>query len=848
MKKLVAVGSLMLLVVIVAQFLGSGSEPVAKNEQLEQKSRPFDHFHFQRSYPDEHMDHRAYNAELDRIKAETAHLKDSRAATAGSWTLEGPTNIGGRINTIAVDPLNNDIIYVGAAAGGIFKTTDGGDNWLPIADDLAYLAISDITIDPNLNTTIYAGTGDLNITGTPHIGNGVYKSIDGGNSWTHKGLADECIISRIIVDPSDSQVVYAAAMGKPFIRNNARGLYKSTDGGDIWAQILFLSVETGVIDMVMDPFNSNVLYCSGWDRIRTNEESLITGDGARIWKTADGGSNWTQLTGGLPQIELSRIGLAISQQTPDLVFATVVDTTFEIESIYRSTDAGTTWSPLVTVGLDPNALGGFGWYFGQVRVSPFDDDELSILGVELHSSFDGGTFWSQTVPDWWMYEVHADCHDMLYLDANSILLATDGGLYRTDNGMGDWVDIEDLPNTQFYRIAIDPHQPGVYAGGAQDNGTSSGNAANINNWPREYGGDGFSTIYHPFDEDLRYYETQNGGLIYDDGFAQNFTTGIDSEDRTNWDSPFIMSSADPDVMYTGTYRVYRNSNAPYGSWSPISNDLTDGVIFSDMFHTISAIAEAPTNAAQLYAGTTDGNVWRTLDGGNNWTNVTGNLPDRYVTTVKGSPDSDNVVYVTHSGYKYNDFIPHVHRSTDNGTNWTDISGNLPQMSVNDIHVYPNSMDSVLFVATDAGVYATTDGGNNWGRVGNDMPLIPVFDIDLDLINDKLIAGTFARSIQSFPIDSIVSDLITSAPANSTKDVVLNVYPNPCSDRLNIDFPIGFISADLLVMDIKGKVVTRQSDLRLSSSVSVSDLSDGIYIAKLSDKNGGIRISRFLKTD
>lgn len=829
MRKIIFVTASFLILFIL--FFLSKELDIHKKDMLEIKSQPFDNFSLQRSYPDLKMDYLAFNEELKKVKLNS--LQINKSTITGNWTLEGPTNIGGRINDIELHPTNPNIIFIGTSAGGVFRTINGGSTWESVSDDFAYLAISDITIDPNSPSIIYVGTGDLNIGGNFHIGNGIYKSTDGGNTWVHKGLADEAIISRIIIDPSNSNTIYASAMGKPMERNNFRGLYKSTDGGNSWSQILFLSNQTGVIDMVMDPFNSNVLYCSGWDRIRTNQESVIKGNGARVWKTINGGLNWTQLTGGLPQVPLSRIGLAVSQQTPNLVFASIVDTTLQLGSIYKSINGGLNWSLVGQNGLDPTAMGGFGWYFGQIRVSPYNDNELSVLGVELHSTFDGGLNWTQTTPDWSLYEVHADCHDLVYSKTNpgTIFLATDGGLYKTTNNMSNWTDIDEIPNTQFYKIAINPHRSGIYAGGAQDNGTTSGNASSLNSWPREFGGDGFQTIYHPTDSNIRYFETQNAGLYVYYGFMDYFKNGIDASDRTNWSTPFIMSKFNYSTMYTGTYRVYRQTGAPYGVWTPISNDLTDGIIFGNSFHTISTIAESPKNALHLYVGTSDGNVWWL----NNsiWTNVTAGLPDRYVTSIYGSPDVNNTVFVTHSGYKYNEYIPHIHKSLNNGLNWIDISGDLPQFAINDVCIYPNSMDSVIFVATDIGVYSTVNGGQNWKRIGDNMPFIPVFDIEIDSVNNKLVAGTFSRSIQSFPIDSIIPKLTTSIKERISLAEV-NVYPVPTMNFVYIDNLIynGMVS----LIDINGKTLKSVKVLNNKLKMDISQQIVGIYFVKIDNDN------------
>ena len=838
MKKKIFISAVLLSVFGLTYYFLDDNK--SKVDKLEKKSKPNDMFLFQRSYPDEILDMKAINQAFTLAK-QIANQKSGNKVN-GSWTLEGPTNIGGRLNAIEVDPNNSNIIYTGSAAGGIFKTIDGGTTWFPIADDLAYLAISDITIDPSNSDVVYAASGDHNISGLPHIGNGVYKSVDGGSTWTHKGLEKECIISKVLIDPNNNDVLYAAAMGKPFVRNNDRGLYKSTDGGDTWNQIHFVSDSAGIIDVVMDPFNSSTLYCASWNRIRTNQESMTTGNDGRIWKSTDAGASWTMLSGGLPNYPVSRIGLEISKQTPNMVFAVVVGTNHELEGVYKTTDGGNNWNILATSGLDTYYLGGFGWYFGQIRVSPYNDDEISLLGVELQSTVDGGTSWFQSVPNWWDYTVHADDHDLIYIDSTTILLATDGGLYKTVDNMSNWTDIDEIPNSQFYRIAVDPHNIGTYAGGLQDNGTTAGNSSSLNTWPRIFGGDGFTVIYDPFDPDLMYYETQNGNMYYDEGFgATSFNDGIDGSDRRNWDMQFIMSSHDNLRFYTGTYRIYQNIGAPSGIWSAISGDLTDGVIYGDAFHTISTVAESPINDDILYAGTTDGNVWVTLDQGNIWDSIMTGLPNRYVTDIKASPTNVNTVYVCHSGYKYNDSVPHIHKSTDNGSTWTSISGDLPPFAINDMHIQPNTNDSVLYVATDGGVYTTVDAGSSWYRVG-DMPYIPVFDVDVDTVLNRVVAGTFARSLQTFPVDSVLKlrELKDTTPVNPDPDPDpgvgfedeingYKIYPNPVTHQLNFEFKE---VSNIKLINSEGKILDEQN--LKNGSFDMSEYKSGMYIVLIND--------------
>lgn len=821
---------------IIISFHVKENKAVATHESESDLSAPSEHFFLVRSYPDAVFDYKGYEQAMTQTK-QLADEQKLRKSTQTSWVLEGPGNIGGRVNVIAVHPTNQNIMFAGCAAGGIFKTVDAGNNWVPVFDNSLYLSIGCIEFDPNNSGIMYAGTGDPNISGYPFIGDGIYKSTDGGNTWSHLGLTAQRIVSKIIVDPNNSNIIYAATMGLPFVRDNNRGLYKSTDGGATWNNILFINNESGIIDLMMSTSNSQILYAAGWNRIRSNQESLITGQAAKIYKTTNGGVSWTILTGGLPQGDMSRIGLAMSGTNPNVLFASYVDTTLQLEGIYKSTNAGVTWNPVPTFNLPGNVMGGFGWYFGKIAVNPTDDNEIYVLAIDLYATYDGGQNWQLAAPIWWTYQVHADKHDFVFLNPSSFLLATDGGIYRTDDGGFSWYDIENIPNTQFYRVAINPFEQGVFTGGAQDNGTTKGNYNDINNWPRIFGGDGFQARYNPSNPDDFWFETQNGAIwvTNDGGFNFNDgTLGIDTLDRRNWDAPIIMSSSNPDVLYTATYRVYQNTSGSFPFWTPISNDLTDGIIFEPRFHTISALAESPVNTNFLYAGTTDANVWRSLNGGNSWDNVTSTLPDRYVTSVHASTVSAGTVYVTHSGYRYNDFIPHIHKSTDNGTSWTNISGDLPPAAVNDILPFPGN-ENILFAATDAGVYFTTNAGINWSRAGDNMPIIPVYDIEYDSFSHKVIAGTHARSMQSISIDTLLLGVprpIASTPFN------FNAAYNSNSNSLSIKISGAesgkyFLNIYSVSGALLGKNALEISSSLFESEIAMPSVGSGIYFVMLS---------------
>ncbi|MEZ4847884.1 MAG: PKD domain-containing protein [Bacteroidia bacterium] len=339
-------------------------------------------------------------------------------------------------------------------------------------------------------------------------------------------------------------------------------------------------------------------------------------------------------------------------------------------------------------------------------------------------------------------------------------LATDGGLYSSSNNGLNWIDIENIPNNQFYRVAVNPFQPNDFYGGLQDNGSVGGNASGFNTWARYFGGDGFQMLFSPTNSQHWYCETQNGALWVSSDAGTNFNwhgNGIDGNDRVSWDMPFILSHSNADVQYCGTYRVYKNTGGVNANWQVISPDITDGI--DNRYHVISTVNESPLDPNVLYAGTTDGNVWITTNGGTNWTDITDTLPDRYITSVKGSASSPSRLFVSHSGYKDNDNSPHLHRSDNYGATWQNIAGDLPPLAINDIFIYPPN-DSVIFVANDGGVYATLDAGSTWQRIGNNMPIVAVYDLEIEPVNNLLVAGTYGRSLWTFPIDSVFVPLDT----------------------------------------------------------------------------------------
>jgi photosystem II stability/assembly factor-like uncharacterized protein len=791
-----------------------------------------------RAFPDDYVNLEAYDSALKKAKENWLNQLASRGAT-GKWTTQGPFNIGGRINTIAIHPQNEQIIYVGYSQGGVFKTTDGGLNWSPIFDQQTSLSIGDIELDPQNPNIIYVGTGDPNIGFYSQVGNGLWKSEDAGATWTYLGLKEQRIISRIEVNPTNPNELFAATMGVPFVRNNQRGLYKSIDGGKTWQQKLFVSDSCGVIDFVMNPQNPKIIYAATWNRIRNNSVSLIGGQDAGIYKTIDGGDNWTKLGGGLPTGSFSRVNLAIYEKNPNILLSVFVNSTsLNHEGIYKSQDAGNTWEQIPTDfqlnGLPGSALGGFGWYFGRVKFNPNDPNDFYLLGVDLWRTKDNGNNWDMATPFWSSYEVHADKHDLVYTPSGKILLATDGGLYRSDDDTETWADIERIAGTQFYRVAFNEDEPDMYYGGAQDNGTTAGNE-NLAEWDRLWGGDGFQARFDKNIKGLHFYETQFGNIV---AFDQNSgqVLAVDdaawATDRKHWDMPYFLSVHEKNCMIVGTQKVwkgkytYENDELLF-EWEAISEDLTDNNNRPGSGNTISSIEESSLQANLLFAGTADANVWRFKNG--NWVNISAGLPERYITRVTPSPSDVNNVYVSLSGYRENELTPHLWKSSNQGDNWISISGDLPPLGVNDIFVLPNNKDSVLFVATDGGVYYSKNTGKNWLRLGDNMPFVPVYDIEYQPIRNQIFAGSYARSILSFDLKQIGVDTKTII---SQKDLVaenaVQVYPSLFQQQLTIK-SIDYKISQIECFDANGRLIFNRQDNENQITLEQPSLVPGTYI-------------------
>lgn len=837
LKALLALG----IVIGIAQF-----HPSILSSQENINSRQFtpnELMLYQRSYPSKVFDIRGYEQAIHVAQAKLVGRKTGKQGFDRNWTLEGPTNIGGRLNAIAIDPSNKNIIYTGSSTGGIFKTTDGGTTWNPIFDDYPWLSIGCLTIDPQNNKTIYAGTGDVNISGNVHIGDGVYKSTDAGATWKHLGLDSDRIISKIVVHPKDSKIIYAATMGNPFLKSNDRGLYKSTDGGANWKKVLFLSNSCGIIDLVCDPNKPDTIYTAGFNRVRTNYVSTLVGPLARIYRSFDGGSSWDTLTKDIPSTGNGRIGIAHSSKKSGVLYSVFCDANHHYKGLWKTTNYGTDWKLVSADSIIGTYCGDFGWYFSNIFLNPLDDDDVMLSGVNLYRSQDGGANWFMQSPIWWTGEVHADKHALVWYNKDSFLLGTDGGLYTYNEQTATWRNSDEIPNTEFYHVTVD-QQNQIYYGGAQDNGSIKGNKNAINDWTAINGGDGFKVVFDPADS-TNIFSTSQYGNISNVSLLLNFKKGLNVNDPLPWDIAYY-ASRHSSSMFAGSYRVYKNDDTYTPNWYTVSKDLTDGG--DHAFHNISCLEESPISKNIILAGTSDGRVWKSMNSSKTWIEITGKLPKRYITHVYPSPADSNTIYVAESGYKFNDFTPHIFKSTDLGATWKSISGDLPPAAINNIWAYEKYNDSMLFIATDVGVYGSTNAGLNWYRLGANMPMVPVTELGYDAIHKTLVASTYARSMMSYPMDSIIEKKVIFTDVNSTnlsKNEML--FPNPAHENIYFKSSLGSKIRMVEIYNLSGEKIlcTQFNSSNESRQLNILKLENGTYIVKLISENNS-EILKFIK--
>lgn len=687
---------------------------------------------------------------MERAGAQAAALaseteRSEPRLAAARWRFVGPTNIGGRVVDIAVDPVAADTIYIAAATGGVWKSTDKGARFNSIWPAENPQSIGALVITSN--GTLFAGTGEANPGGgsITYPGGGIYRSTDGGANWQNVDLPNSHTIGRLAVDPTNPQHVFAAVTGDLYNPGGERGVYKSTDSGSTWTQVLAGdNGTTGAVDLAIDPTNPNRVFAAMWDHLREPDLRTYGGLGSGVFRSTDGGSNWQRLTNGLPASgpNIGRIGIALAPSNPQRLYVIVNQTNGFFQGFYRSDTGGDSWTMLPNDGNLSGAQSSYGWWFGRVWVDPLDQAHIFGAGVYLCESSNGGSsFTAQFSP-------HADHHAMAWDSKviNRVYLGNDGGVYRSDvNGSNDrWTFGVRQPFTQFYSVDVSEQDDTRLVGGAQDNGANRSYPGS--GWNSYIGGDGEETLIDPVNQDRVYGCYQYGACSRStDGGNSNidFTFSTVSS-RRNWFTPLQFNPDDPAVIYYAGDRVNRSTD--YGvHWSVISPDLTGGPGRDPNypFGTCTTLAGSKTDPSRILAGTDDGRVWFTTNNGVNWTQVTdSDLPGTWVTRVMVDPANAQVNYATFSGFRAGVEQPYVLKTIDGGTTWTNISGNLPQAPVNDIVV----LSSTLYVGTDVGVFRSTNGGRTWRTAGRSLPSVPVTDLEYRVASNTLYAATFGRGM------------------------------------------------------------------------------------------------------
>ena len=705
------------------------------------------------------------------------------ALRALRWRGIGPANPGGRVTVVAGIPGKPEVFYVAGAAGGIFRTTNGGVTFAPIFDDQPVASIGAIEIPASNENILWVGTGEGDPRNSTSFGNGVYRSTDAGRTWAYLGLEDTERIKRIAVDPVNPDVAFACALGHAWGPNEQRGVFRTRDAGRTWQKVLYRDQDTGCSDIAMEPGNPRTLYAGMYTFRRRPWRFDSGGKETALYKTTDGGDTWQKVAGaGMPTESMDRIGVGVSMSSPNIVYMITETKTQGV--LFRSEDRGATW----TTVNNSTQLSFRPFYYCDLRVDPNNPNRVFVLASGLNVSDDGGrTFRGAS------NGVHGD-HQALWIDprnSNRILSGSDGGFQISWDGSANWEILNTVSFAQFYRIETDNQQPYTICGGLQDNGvwcgpnaTTSTDGVRKRDWVTVSGGDGFSGVQN-IAEPWIVYSNSQGGPIYATNLRTNTSRAIAPypkdigstgnpiapyKYRFNWNAPIVRSPNDPKTLYYGGNVLFRSTNHGM-SWDVISSDLTTddktkqqssgGEIVTDNtaaeFHcTIMAISESPVARGVIWVGTDDGNIQVTRDSGKTWTNVVGNIrglpPNSWIPAIDASSFDAGTAYVAVDRHRDNDFAPHAYVTTDYGQTWRDISGNLPAKGY--VHVVREDPKTkgLLFLGTELGIFASLDNGGSWISLRNGLPAMPVEELRVHPRDGDLILGTHGRGI--FIIDDI----------------------------------------------------------------------------------------------
>jgi len=717
----------------------------------------------------------------------------------------GPAMTSGRIADIAINPENENIWYVAVGSGGVWKTTNSGTTWKPIFDKQSSYSIGCVTIDPNNSHTIWVGTGE-NVGGRHvAIGDGIYVSHDDGMTWKNMGLKNSEHLSKIVVHPENSNIIWVASQGPLWTKGGERGIYKSTDGGESWKRTLGDSEWIGATDLLIDPNNPDVIYAATWQRHRTVAAYLGGGPGSGLHKSTDGGDTWKKLTKGIPKSNLGKIGLAMSPFNSDVIYA-AIELDRKKGGVYISKNRGESWSKqsdAVSGGTGPH-------YYQELIASPHYEGTLYLMNNSALVSKDHGKTFSRMPRS----NQHSDSHVVVFKksDPNYLLFGTDGGLYESFDLTESWKYIRNLPITQYFKIAVDDSKPfyNIY-GGTQDNGshggpsqTKSSDGIASADWWKTLGADGAQTATEPGNPNISYGEFQQGVLWRVDNvtnesvFIQPQAREGDPYERFNWDAPILVSSHNPKRLYFASQRVWKSENRG-DDWVPISKDLTlnqDRITFPmygkqqswdnawdvgamSNYNTITSLAESPKQEGLLYAGTDDGIIQVSENGGDSWRkfslkNIKGLPSIPFVNDVRADLFDANVVYAALDNHKYGDYKPYIIKSNDKGKTWTLINGNLPDRLLIWRLVQDHVKKDLLFAATEYGIYFTYDGGTNWIQLKGGVPTISFRDITIQRRENDLVAGSFGRGI--FILDDISPIRNFDASMLSSEATLFSIKP------------------------------------------------------------------------